>query len=153
MAEQNSNQSERGSPFGSDYLIDIIKSVTNSNAESQQKHQETEESSTQASASPTTDLLSAFLSNPDLISKLPTIISTVKPILDMLGAASSQKNQTKAVPAASVSTEKPPQISKAAEDRRAALLCAMKPYLSRDRQDAIDYIVKLSRLGDILKSL
>ena len=39
------------------------------------------------------------------------------------------------------------------EERRAALLCAMKPYLSRDRQEAIDYILKLSRLGDLLKTL
>jgi hypothetical protein len=38
-------------------------------------------------------------------------------------------------------------------DSRTALLCAMKPYLSRDRQNAIDYIVKIGKLGDILKTL
>ena len=38
-------------------------------------------------------------------------------------------------------------------NERTELLRAMKPYLSRDRQEAIDYIIKLGRLGDILKSL
>ncbi len=36
---------------------------------------------------------------------------------------------------------------------RAALLCALKPYVSEGRRDAIDYIIRISQVSDILKSL
>ncbi len=34
-----------------------------------------------------------------------------------------------------------------------ALLCAVKPYLSDGRREAIDYIIKLSRVSEILKNM
>lgn len=115
------------------------------------------------------DLLASLLSNPELIAKLPAILSSVKPIIDMLKTsglmtapvsapvsaaptnqdsvtASGEGDQTDAAPAALI------RHSPGA-DSRTALLCAMKPYLSHDRQNAIDYIVKIGRLGDILKTL
>ncbi len=151
MAEYDNNQQERASPMGSDYLTELIKSVTSSDAPPQ-KSEQSKEATAQASA-PTSDILSAILSNPDLISKLPTIISTVKPILEMLGGA-TKASEPQTVPTAASSTEKEVFApTKGGQDRRAALLCAMKPYLSHDRREAIDYIIKLSRLGDVLKSL
>lgn len=36
-------------------------------------------------------------------------------------------------------------------DRRSALLCALKPYLSRERQMAIDYMLQFGKMGDLLK--
>ncbi len=104
------------------------------------------------------DLFSSLLSNPELLSKLPTIISTVKPILEMLGsggggAIPASAPQSPVTALSAQSTASPLQKGNPSADSRAALLCAMKPYLSRDRQNAIDYIVKLSRLGDILKTL
>jgi hypothetical protein len=104
------------------------------------------------------DILTSLLSNPELLAKIPTIISSVKPLLDMLG---SQMGQS--APAAQAASVKLPETASASasvptaargkDSDRAALLCAMKPYLSRDRQNAIDHIIKLSRLGDVLKSL
>ena len=111
------------------------------------------------------DLLSALLSNPELLSKLPSILSGVKPILDMLkspGAVSQPVSTpadvpTSATPSTNADTQKDTPASllrhSPGADSRTALLCAMKPYLSRDRQNAIDYIVKIGRLGDILKTL
>ena len=111
---------------------------------------------------PIGDVFSSLLSNPDLLLKLPSIISAAKPIIDMF--SQSQKNQvsndattaSESVAAGSVlaSPERNPSrvLGREAECRN-ALLCAMKPYLSSDRQNAIDYIIKLSRLGDILKTL
>ena len=113
-------------------------------------------------SSPVGDIFSSLLSNPDLLLKLPSIISAAKPIIDMF--SQSQKNQvsndattaSESVAAGSVlaSPERNPSrvLGREAECRN-ALLCAMKPYLSSDRQNAIDYIIKLSRLGDILKTL
>lgn len=110
------------------------------------------------------DILSALLSSPELLSKLPTILSSVKPILDMLkgsGAITQSFSPptvpTSAVPTPNTDTQKDTSASlvrhSPGADSRTALLCAMKPYLSRDRQNAIDYIVKIGRLGDILKTL
>jgi hypothetical protein len=106
------------------------------------------------------DLLSSLLSNPELIAKIPTIISSVKPLLDMLGSQMGQSSPPPAAQAASVklpeaasASASVPTIARGKDSDRAALLCAMKPYLSRDRQNAIDHIIKLSRLGDVLKSL
>ena len=101
-----------------------------------------------------TDILSALLSNKELISKLPQIISVAKPIFELMGSSPAlktehtEKSTSSALPAYPAASAR----SKSEADR-VALLCAMKPYLSRDRQNAIDYVIKLSRLGDILKTL
>ena len=112
-------------------------------------------SQAQSGSPPSPDILSSLLSNKELISKLPQIISVAKPILELMSSQPSPKSQTThtnsepdklpAYPAASARSK--------SEADRSALLCAMKPYLSQDRQNAIDYIIKLSRLGDILKTL
>lgn len=34
-----------------------------------------------------------------------------------------------------------------------ALLCALKPYLSKNRSDAIDYMLKISQMSDIISKL
>ena len=104
------------------------------------------------------DILTSLLSNPELLAKIPTIISSVKPLLDMLGsqmgqsAPAAQAASVKLPETASASASVP-TVARGKDSDRAALLCAMKPYLSRDRQNAIDHIIKLSRLGDVLKSL
>ncbi len=107
-----------------------------------------------APSSPMGDILTSLLSNPEMLAKLPTLLSSVKPILDMLGMG--QPTQTSA-PAYAPSPQSTTAMTSAdmskSADSRTALLCAMKPYLSHDRQNAIDYIVKLGRLGDILKTL
>ena len=113
-----------------------------------------------SSASATTnaasgDILSSLLSNPELIAKLPAIISSIKPIIDMLGKSAAQQNDSVAVAALPVDNAPSLPASRITQgsESRTALLCAMKPYLSEDRRNAIDYIVKLGRLGDILKTL
>ncbi|MBR3879469.1 MAG: hypothetical protein IKJ24_05020 [Clostridia bacterium] len=114
------------------------------------------------------DILSSLLSNPELIGKLPAILSTIKPILDMLKATSGTSAAVSSPVSAPVSapvSEADPESTTPKDvpaalvnhspgaDSRTALLCAMKPYLGRDRQNAIDYIVKIGKLGDILKTL
>lgn len=36
--------------------------------------------------------------------------------------------------------------------KREELLCALKPYVSEGRRDAIDYIIRISRVSELLKS-
>ncbi len=99
------------------------------------------------------NILSSLLSNPELLSKLPELISIISPLMS---SHSSQNNQ--AAPAGLFTQSSIPKATPAhpqshEAQNRSALLCALKPYLKKERQDAIDYMIKLSRLGDILKTL
>ncbi len=131
---------------GTDYLSELIKSVMASSENTPETERKSVPEKEKSYSPPPADLISSVLGNPELIAKLPTILSTVKPIIEMLGKSAGGES----VPAISAHTEKKESHH---DDRRAALLCAMKPYLSHDRQMTIDYIIKLSRLGDILKTL
>ena len=37
--------------------------------------------------------------------------------------------------------------------RREALLCALKPYVSENRKEAIDYIIRISKVSSVLKTI
>ena len=129
-------------------LSDILKKFTASGAPSAASFSQSDSTSGGAG-----DILSAFLSNPELIAKLPGIVASVRPIIEMLGKGSPI---TSAPPPTSsgesVSTAL--SISKShTNDSRTALLCALKPYLGAERQNAIDYVVKLGRLSEVLKTL
>ena len=127
-------------------LADILRKLTQGNA-SEPPHQAP--TNTAGSA----DILSSLLSS-DILSKLPQLISTFKPILELMGNAPPHQANQAPPPSATPLPAHPAATARSkTEADRSALLCAMKPYLSRDRQNAIDYIIKLSRLGDILKTL
>ena len=139
---------------GSDYLSELIKSVMGTTPAEQSESSTAATATNAESSRPTSDIFSSLLSNPELLAKLPAILSTVRPIIDALGKSSGQTAPVSA-PNTTASVSQSPQENKSEphNDRRAALLCAMKPYLGHDRQMAIDYIIKLSRLGEILKTL
>ena len=136
---------------GNDYLADIIKSISAGNFESASAPENPR------LTLPQNDLFSSLLSSPELISKLPTIISTVKPLLEMLSTSSGQSAPAHQTTPAVAKPENLPVGSRGGDRggnaHRSALLCALKPYLSSDRRQAIDYIIKLDRLGDVLKTL
>ena len=93
-----------------------------------------------ASATPTLapDGLSSLLSNPALLEQLPQMISVIKPLL----ASMPPPSPTGAVPASS-----------SPEGCRDNLLHALKPFLSGNRRDAVDTILRISRLGTVFKQL
>ena len=136
---------------GSDYLADIIKSIGTGSLEPSPIVDKARQSP------PQSDILSSLLSNPELLAKLPTIISTVKPFLEIFAASSGQGGPARQDIPAAAKTDGFPVMAKNKEHggnaHRSALLCALKPYLSSDRRQAIDYIIKLDRLGDVLKTL
>ena len=89
--------------------------------------------SSEADASPASplpaDAMSAALSNPALMAKLP----------EVMAALSSERGTG--------------GTKKAPPDKRTALLLALRPYLSESRCEAIDYITRLGKLSDLLKNL
>lgn len=85
---------------------------------------------TSASATASPDL-AAMLSNPEIMAKLPEVMSAIAPVLKGANA--------------------PPH--KATHDKRTALLLALRPYLSPARCEAIDYIARIEKLSDVVKNL
>ncbi len=90
-------------------------------------------------SSPPIDGLSRLLSDPALLEKLPGILATVKPLLSAL--------PTMAAPPA---TNAEPKSLPACRDH---LLLSLKPFLSPARRDAVDTILRIARLGEVLGQL
>lgn len=87
-----------------------------------------------ANSPPIADGLGAILSNPELMAKLPQVMAMLKP---MLGEGASTPEPRKGTP----------------EENRNALLLALKPFLSKDRQHAVDAILRIAKLGNVLRQL
>ena len=113
-------------------LMETISGIVGS-AVSQEKAPSAEAAT---SDSPTAGI-GDVLSNPDLMAKLPEVIAVLRPMLSEGGGKSPSKKDTKAD----------------AAGRRIALLCALKPYLSPRRCEAIDYIARISKMGDLIKNI
>ena len=77
---------------------------------------------------------SSALDTDAMMQRLPQMMKLLSPMLSGGGAKSQG-------PAAAPS------------DKRTCLLLAIKPYLSPERCEAIDYIVKFSKLSEILKNI
>ncbi|MBQ8415422.1 MAG: hypothetical protein IJX13_00750 [Clostridia bacterium] len=92
--------------------------------------------------------LSEALNDPALMAKLPQVIELLKPMLTQAGEKSGQEKA--ALPASAH-----PQEGKrrGREDCRDDLLLALKPFLSPERCEAVDAIIRISRLGNVLKAL
>ena len=75
----------------------------------------------------------------DITSKLPEIIATLAPMLSGEGEASKVLEAVK-------------KIEKH-DDRRSCLLRAIKPYVSRGRGEAIDYMIRIAGITEILKQI
>lgn len=80
--------------------------------------------------------LGALLANPALLSALPTLAENLGPLLG--GGTGGIGSSPKAT--------RPHTI-----DRHTALLCAVKPYLSPQRQSAAETVIHLCRIWDALE--
>ena len=98
------------------------------------------------SGAPATDGLMALLSDPAFAERLPQIIAMIKPLLAATPTSVAQQSEA-AVPA-SIS---PPTHSHASE--RDNLLLSLKPFLSGERRDAIDSILRISKLGEVIRQI
>lgn len=76
-------------------------------------------------------------SGDDLAQRLPQIMASVAPMLATLSASPPKEAPHTAT----------------ASDPRTALLCALKPYLSHSRCEAIDYMVRLGKLSELLRQI
>lgn len=118
-----------------------------------------------AASSPSPDgmspLLSGLLSNPALLAAIPTLVENLSPLLNSSGhgtgngradgRADGRAESRAASGAASAGgKETAPAAKKYPVDRHTALICAVKPYLSPERQEAAETILRLCRIWDAL---
>ena len=108
-------------------------------------------------------VLGSILANPDMMS---TIRSMAEKLKGEPSPAEVEVSEQAPVEE-SVSDTKPPDAISAlapllsadlsklskGDDKRACLLRALKPYLSENRCEAIEYIIKFSTISDVIKRL
>lgn len=95
------------------------------------------------------DGLGAVLSNPELMAKLPQVMAMLRPMMEQTTAGSPPAAAESAASALPTSGS----VQKKPTDNRSALLLALKPFLSEDRRNAVDAMLRLSALGDVLRNL
>ena len=93
-----------------------------------------------ASALPA-DGLASVLGDPALMAKLPQIMTMLKPMME-----SQPSGETKAVSVSAPHTRN-------AEDCRNDLLLALKPFLSPERCRAVDTMLRISKLGTVIRQI
>ncbi|MBR3895383.1 MAG: hypothetical protein IKJ35_09630 [Clostridia bacterium] len=87
------------------------------------------------------DGLGAILSNPAMLEKLPEIMAMMKPLLNTLPAQNGSPSQSG------------PEGGSLTVSDRERLLLALKPFLSAQRREAVDSILRISRLGAAVQLL
>lgn len=88
-----------------------------------------------AEANPFGTLLGGLAGNPALLSAIPALVENLGPLLGGGGGGKS-----------AVAKPIAPSL-----DRHTALLCAVKPYLGSERQEAAERIIRLCRAWDALQ--
>lgn len=108
--------------------------------------------------------LSSLLQNPEIASKLPRIMEALGPVMAEMRAeqaaeptaAHGEEGDAKTADktaSASASALLGGKTQRPGSARRCALLKALEPYLSDSRREAMEYIIKVSSLIDILSEV
>ena len=104
-------------------------------------------------------MLSAALSNPELLSTLPKLLSAIsqrpqeQEKNDVPEQKREERREEQTVQASISSLLSGPRFPSPARatDRRSALLLALKPYMSHDKAEMIDTIVKIIEIVSLIK--
>lgn len=119
----------------------LIGSLSAGKNEKSQPISEDSPPSAPASALPA-DGLSSLLSNPEMMEKLPEIIATLKPILG-----------SNASPVMATNDREKKHPTEKREHSRDQLLLSLKPFLSQNRCEAIDTMIRISTLSHVFQQL
>jgi len=113
---------------------EIISAVSSALAGSVSSHKESEISDTNTSPDVPVAASSATAIP---MEKITQVMANIGPMLSELsGGATFEK-----------------EITGSREEHRYALLCALRPYLSRERREMVDYILKFGKIGELLKKM
>ena len=87
--------------------------------------------------------LGALFSNPAMLTALPTLMKELGPVLSSLGGKSDTGGGLASLKF----------LQGGHPDRHTALLCAVKPYLGRERQEAAEQLIRLCRIWAALQGV
>ncbi len=120
----------RSDPALMDRLQGILRGMGANDAEQ-------EETTTGNDAEPPrSDILSSMLTNPEVLSKLPQMMNLLRG-MQMPQSPPPEKSV----------------LPKSKTDYRNDLLLALRPFLSKERRDAVDTILQVTRLGDLVRKM
>lgn len=109
--------------------------------------------------------LNEILSNPQMLSAISSMAQSLKSNNTPASHAEAEKEKEDSASTSTQNTavvaDKLPELlnmlssngSGVSHNRRSELLCALKPYLSQSRSDAIDKIIRFSELSSVFKNL
>lgn len=130
------------SPPDSQGLLERLLDEAEAQASSPPPSQEPPPQATATGASPSpppsspTSPLGTLLSDPAILTALPTLMENLTPLLGGLGRGVGSAPQA----------SRPHSV-----DRHTALLCALKPYLSPHRRETAEIVIRLCRVWDALE--
>ena len=85
---------------------------------------------------PAVDGLASVLANPEMMAKLPQVMAVLKPMF-----------------AGEAGKHPPGHPARSHEDCRNDLLLALKPFLSSERRNAVDAILRIAQLGTVIRQI
>lgn len=137
---KTNTQENTGAPLQISDAIDrllanpeLLSSVASAIGVKAPKSADTEKVESEASEKNDADANAKEASRAETPSKLPDIMANAAPILAALSGGSPG--------------------GKLPDDDRTKLLCALKPYVNPHRQEAIDTIVNLARISEVIKTI
>ena len=115
---------------------------------------ESAESSVSLGGSQISDAFQKILEHPEIISSVATAIGMPAPNADPKAETSDASKPDALSAFAPILNslshkDSPGRIS----SNQASLLCALKPYVNPNRCEAIDYIIKISEISQLLKKM
>lgn len=105
------------------------------------------------------DAIDQILAHPEVISMVASVLNAPRPADPGEAEARQEPAQTSAPPSSDALAPVLSRLSQltaspGGESRtRSDLLCALKPYLSPGRREAIDYMIRISQITDLMKHL
>lgn len=106
-----------------------------------------------AVGAPEGGVLGGLLSNPAILSALPQLISGLGMISKGPASADNRGNRSVDKDTVSASSAVKAPVGSLHPDRHTALLCALKPYLGSERQQAAEYLISLCRVWNTLQGM
>ena len=104
--------------------------------------------------------LNEIFSNPQMLSAISSMAQSLKSKESASSATQSENSSETPREVSPTANDKLPELlnmlssnsSSVKQSNRSELLCALKPYLSQSRSDAIDKIIRFSELSSVLKN-
>lgn len=115
-------------------LISAVASAISGSSPTETQESQNEES--KGSEYPEAESASAEVPNLP-IEKISEVMTVLAPMLSELGG--------KQVP--------PKEIKGSREEHRYALLCSLRPYLSEERREIVDYMLKFGKISELIKKI